>query len=126
MLNKLFKLQENNTTIQKEAMAGVTTFMTMAYIIFVQPAILANCGMDFDSVMVATCIASAIGCFTMAFFGQLSDRVGARDGAQCLLRLRGVSDVGRDLGKRLDGPAVAGSFGCHLHFRCLVHRFGRE
>ena len=48
-------------------MAGTTTFLTMSYIIFVQPAVLSNCGMDFGSVMVATCIASAIACIFMAF-----------------------------------------------------------
>ncbi|MBN1870444.1 MAG: NCS2 family permease [Candidatus Omnitrophica bacterium] len=66
MLEKLFKLKENHTSIEKEMIGGITTFMTMAYIVFVQPAILSNCGMDFDAVMVATCVASAIACFTMA------------------------------------------------------------
>lgn len=67
MLNKIFKLRENNTNVRIELIAGITTFMTMAYIIFVQPAILSMAGMDFDAVMVATCIASAIACFAMAF-----------------------------------------------------------
>ncbi|UCH12822.1 MAG: NCS2 family permease [Candidatus Omnitrophota bacterium] len=67
MLNKIFKLKENNTNVRIELIAGITTFMTMAYIIFVQPAILSMAGMDFDAVMVATCIASAIACFVMAF-----------------------------------------------------------
>ncbi|MEA3490007.1 MAG: NCS2 family permease [Candidatus Omnitrophota bacterium] len=66
MLERIFKLKENNTTVRTEMLAGVTTFMTMAYIIFVQPAILSQCGMNFDAVMVATCIASAIACFLMA------------------------------------------------------------
>ena len=66
MLEKLFKLKENNTDVKKEVIGGITTFMTMAYIIFVQPAILSQCGMDFNAVMVATCIASAVACFTMA------------------------------------------------------------
>ncbi len=67
ILEKLFKLKENNTNIQTEIVAGATTFMTMAYIIFVQPAILSIAGMDFGAVMVATCLASAFGCFLMAF-----------------------------------------------------------
>lgn len=66
MLEKLFKLKEHGTTVKTEVMAGVTTFMTMAYIIFVQPAILSQCGMDFNAVMVATCLASALACFVMA------------------------------------------------------------
>jgi len=66
MLDRLFKLKENNTSVRTEVIAGLTTFMTMAYIIFVQPAILSQCGMDFNAVMVATCIASALACFLMA------------------------------------------------------------
>jgi AGZA family xanthine/uracil permease-like MFS transporter len=67
MLDRIFKLKQNNTTIRTEAVAGITTFMTMAYIIFVQPAVLSMAGMDFNAVMVATCIASAVACFVMAF-----------------------------------------------------------
>jgi len=67
MLNKLFHLKENNTSVRTEIIAGITTFMTMSYIIFVQPAVLSNCGMDFGAVMVATCIASFIGTVLMAF-----------------------------------------------------------
>ncbi len=67
MLDKLFKLQQNNTTAATEVIAGITTFMTMSYIIFVQPAVLSNVQMDFGAVMVATCVASAIACFCMAF-----------------------------------------------------------
>ena len=65
MLNRLFKLSENKTTVGTEVMAGSTTFMTMAYIIFVQPQVLSAAGMDIGSVMMATCIASAVGCVLM-------------------------------------------------------------
>jgi AGZA family xanthine/uracil permease-like MFS transporter len=68
VLNRVFKLSASGTNVKTEAIAGLTTFMTMAYIIFVQPAILSMCGMDFDAVMAATCISSAIACFLMAFF----------------------------------------------------------
>ena len=67
MLEKIFKLKENGTTIQTEIVAGSTTFLSMAYIIFVQPAVLSIAGMDFDSVMMATCLSSAIACLVMAF-----------------------------------------------------------
>ena len=67
IIEKIFKLKENNTNIRTEALAGTTTFLTMSYIIFVQPAVLSTCGMDFGSVMVATCIASALACIFMAF-----------------------------------------------------------
>ncbi|MDA9557931.1 NCS2 family permease [Vibrio sp.] len=67
MLEQLFKLSENKTTVRTEVIAGITTFLTMAYIIFVNPAILADAGMDRGAVFVATCIAAAIGCFIMGF-----------------------------------------------------------
>ena len=67
ILEKFFKLKENNTCVTTEAISGTTTFLTMSYIIFVQPAVLSSCGMDFGSVMVATCIASAIACLLTAF-----------------------------------------------------------
>src|SRR5262245_57507257 len=66
-LEKTFRLTASQTTIRTELLAGVTTFMTMSYIIFVQPAVLSTTGMDFGAVMVATCIVSAIGCFLMAW-----------------------------------------------------------
>lgn len=66
MLERLFKLKQNGTTVRTEIVAGVATFMTMAYIIFVQPAVLSQAGMDFGAVMVATCIASAAATFVMA------------------------------------------------------------
>jgi AGZA family xanthine/uracil permease-like MFS transporter len=67
MLEKLFKLAEHKTTVKKEIGGGLITFMTMAYIIFVQPGVLSIAGMDFNSVMVATCLSAAIGTFIMAF-----------------------------------------------------------
>lgn len=71
MLEKRFKLKENNTTAKTEIVAGITTFMTMAYIIALNPNILTNYGQGgqplWNGVFLATCIASAIGMFTMAF-----------------------------------------------------------
>lgn len=65
MLERLFKLSENGTNVRTEIIAGVTTFLTMAYIIFVNPAILSDAGMDRGAVFVATCLAAAVGCFIM-------------------------------------------------------------
>ncbi|MBT1444703.1 NCS2 family permease [Shewanella sp. JM162201] len=65
MLEKLFKLKENQTTLKQEVVAGVTTFLTMAYIIFVNPGMLADAGMDHGAVFVATCLAAAVGCLVM-------------------------------------------------------------
>jgi adenine/guanine/hypoxanthine permease len=67
MFEQLFKLSENKTNVRTEIVAGITTFLTMAYIIFVNPAILAEAKMPFGAVFAATCVAAAIGCFLMAF-----------------------------------------------------------
>ena len=72
MLEKIFKLKENNTTVKTEVIAGLTTFMTMAYIIALNPNLLTNFGADgtpalWNGVFLATCISSAIGMFVMAF-----------------------------------------------------------
>ena len=66
MLEKWFKLKENNTTIRTEVVAGVTTFMTMAYILAVNPSILSASGMDSNAVLMATALASFIGTLAMA------------------------------------------------------------
>ncbi|MCA0302983.1 MAG: NCS2 family permease [Proteobacteria bacterium] len=67
MLEQVFKLGENRTNVRTEVVAGITTFLTMAYIIFVNPSILAEAKMPFGAVFAATCIAAAVGCFLMAF-----------------------------------------------------------
>jgi adenine/guanine/hypoxanthine permease len=67
MLEQVFRLSQNGTTVRTELVAGLTTFLTMAYIIFVNPAILADAKMPFGAVFTATCVAAAIGCFLMAF-----------------------------------------------------------
>jgi AGZA family xanthine/uracil permease-like MFS transporter len=66
MLERFFRLKENGTTARTEVLAGITTFLTMAYITFVNPSILADAGMDRGAVFVATCLASAIGTLLMA------------------------------------------------------------
>lgn len=69
LLERIFKLRANGTNVRTEMMAGVTTFLTMCYIIIVNPLILGEAGMDVGAVFVATCIAAAIGCFVMGFVG---------------------------------------------------------
>ena len=66
-MEKFFKLKENKTTVGTEVMAGVSTFMTMAYILAVNPSILSASGMDPNAILMATALAAAIGCFCMAF-----------------------------------------------------------
>lgn len=67
MLDNLFKLNLNSTSIKKEILAGFTTFITMSYIIFVNPQIMSTTGMDFGAVFVGTCLAASIACFIMGF-----------------------------------------------------------
>lgn len=68
MLEKMFKLRENNTTVKTEVLAGITTFMTMAYILAVNPSILSAAGMDQGAVFTATVLASFLGTACMALF----------------------------------------------------------
>lgn len=68
MLDNYFKLQQKGTNVRQEIVAGITTFLTMAYIIFVNPSILSEAGMDYGAVFVATCLAAAIGCFIMGLW----------------------------------------------------------
>ncbi|MFO7647097.1 NCS2 family permease, partial [Halomonas campaniensis] len=68
LIDKQFKLSEHNTSIKTEVIAGITTFLTMAYIIFVNPSILSEAGMDYGAVFVATCLAAAVGCLIMGLW----------------------------------------------------------
>ena len=67
-LEKTFQLELNNTSIKQEFIAGFTTFITMAYIIFVNPQMMAASGMDLGASFVGTCIAASIACFAMGFY----------------------------------------------------------
>ena len=68
VLNRYFELDRHGTTVRTEVMAGLTTFLTMAYIAFVNPQILADAGMDRGAVFVATCVAAALGCAIMGLY----------------------------------------------------------
>lgn len=70
-IERYFGINGQNTTIRTEILAGITTFLTMAYIIFVNPNILADAGMDRGAVFVATCLAAAVGCFIMGIYARL-------------------------------------------------------
>lgn len=70
-IERYFGINGENTTVKTEILAGLTTFLTMAYIIFVNPNVLAEAGMDKGAVFVATCLAAAIGCFIMGLYARL-------------------------------------------------------
>ncbi|HEY6600679.1 MAG TPA: solute carrier family 23 protein, partial [Xanthobacteraceae bacterium] len=67
-LDRYFGLRESGSDVRTEFIAGVTTFLTMVYIVFVNPQILGNAGMDKGAVFVATCIAAAVSTLVMAFY----------------------------------------------------------
>jgi uncharacterized membrane protein len=82
VLERYFGLSQQGTDIRTEFVAGVTTFLTMVYIVFVNPIILGKAGMDPGAVFVATCVAAAVSTL-------VSDRACARDGYQRIFRLHG-------------------------------------
>ena len=85
MLEKLFKLKQNNTDVKTEITAGITTFMTMAYILAVNPSILSDAGMDANAVLIATCLASFIGTACMAFMANMPFALSAGMGLNAYL-----------------------------------------
>src|SRR2546422_8482500 len=89
-LEKTFHLTENNTTIRIEVLAGLTTFMTMSYIIFVQPAVLSTTGMDFQAVL-AYLRRQRVRLFPD---GELPDCGRSSHGAQLFLRVHGRRGMG--------------------------------
>ena len=94
MLNKIFKLKENNTTVKTEVVAGITTFMTMAYILAVNPSILADAGMDSTAVLLATCLASFLGTACMAFIANLPFALSAGMGLNAFMAYTVVQGFG--------------------------------
>jgi len=93
-MEKLFKLKENNTNIKTEIAAGVTTFMTMAYILAINPSILSDAGINAHAVLIATCLASIIGCFMMGFRANLPFALSAGMGLNAFLAYTVVGTMG--------------------------------
>ena len=108
VLERLFNLSANQTNVRTEIMAGLTTFLAMCYIIIVNPLILGETGMDMGAVFVATCIASAIGCFVMGFVGNYPIALAPGMGLERLLYL---------CRRQRHGRGLACGFGCRFHFR---------
>ena len=106
----LFKLQDHGTTVRTEVIAGVTTFLTMAYIIFVNPAILGDAGMPKSSVFVATCLIAALGTAVMALYANYP--IALAPGMFPLLKqVQIAADFSRGIAARLAGvdvPVFAG------------------
>ncbi len=94
MFEKLFHLKDNNTNVKTEITAGITTFMTMAYILAVNPSILGEAGMDPTGVLLATCIASFIGTVCMAFMANMPFALSAGMGLNAFLTYTVVMGFG--------------------------------
>jgi len=93
-MEKYFKLKENNTTVKTEIAAGITTFMTMAYILAVNPSILSEAGMNANAVLIATCLASFIGTMCMAFMANMPFALSAGMGLNAYLAYTVVLGMG--------------------------------
>ncbi len=94
MLEKIFKLKKNNTTVKTEIVAGITTFMTMAYILAVNPSILGDAGMNPTAVLLATAIASFIGTACMALMANMPFALSAGMGLNAYLAYTVVLGMG--------------------------------
>ncbi len=93
-MEKFFKLKEHGTDVRTEVMAGLTTFMTMAYILAVNPSILGEAGMDSGAVLTATALASALASFCMALFANLPFVLSAGMGLNAYLTYTVVFGMG--------------------------------
>lgn len=94
MIEKLFHLKENNTNIKTECIAGVTTFMTMAYILAVNPNILSETGMNPTAVLLATCLASFFGTMCMGLMANLPFALSAGMGLNAFFAYTVVGNMG--------------------------------
>lgn len=94
MLENLFHLKENRTTVKTEVIAGITTFMTMAYILAVNPRILSEAGMDANGVLIATCLASFIGTLCMALMANMPFVLSAGMGLNAYMAYTVVQGMG--------------------------------
>ncbi len=108
MFEKHFQLAAHGTTIKQEVIAGITTFLTMAYIIFVNPAMLADAGMDHGAVFVATCLAAAIGCFIMGIAANYPIALAPGMGLNAFFTYTVVLDMGYSWQVALGGVFLSG------------------
>lgn len=108
MLENIFHLKENHTDVKTEIMAGITTFMTMAYILAVNPNILSASGMDSEAVLIATALASFLLALRLWLCLRLSVCTGTRHGPERLLLLPGRSHHGLQLAVGPDGRLCRG------------------
>ncbi len=108
MLEKLFKLQEHKTTVKVELVAGLTTFLTMAYILFANPDIMSVAGMPKEAVFTATAVAAALGCFLMGFWANFPAGLAPGMGLNAFFAFAVVGGMGYTWGQALAAVFVSG------------------
>lgn len=108
MLQKLFQLTEHGTNVKTEILGGITTFLTMAYIIFVNPSMLQATGMEPGAVFVATCLAAAIGCFVMGFIANYPIALAPGMGLNAFFTYTVVLEMGYTWQVALGGVFISG------------------
>ena len=108
MLEKIFHLKENHTDVKTELMAGVTTFMTMAYILAVNPSILSASGMDANAVLIATSLASFVGTALMALLANYPFALAPGMGLNAYFSYTVVLTMGYELAAGPDGRFCGG------------------
>ncbi len=107
-LDRFFKLKEHNTNIRTELIAGLTTFVTMAYIIFVNPNIMANAGVDHGAAFVATCLGAALGCFLMGLYANWPVGLAPGMGLNAFFTYSVVGEMGYDWQVALGAVFISG------------------
>ncbi|MGH9314500.1 MAG: NCS2 family permease [Vicinamibacterales bacterium] len=108
IIERLFNVSASGSTVRAEMLAGLTTFVTMAYIIFVQPTVLSAAGMDFGAVLVATCVASGLATLLMAFLANYPIAVAPAMGHNFFFAYTVVGAMKVPWQVALGGVAVAG------------------
>lgn len=94
LLDRFFKLSEHRTSLKTELIAGITTFFTMVYIIFVNPSIMAIAGVDQGAAFVATCVGAALGCFLMGLYANWPVGLAPGMGLNAFFTFTVVGDMG--------------------------------
>ncbi len=108
MIEKLFQLKENGTNANTELVAGVTTFMTMGYIIFVNPQIMSGAGLDYGASFVATCLVASLACFIMGFYANWPVGLAPGMGLNAFFTFTVVGEMGYDWQVALGAVFLAG------------------
>jgi AGZA family xanthine/uracil permease-like MFS transporter len=107
-LSGFFQLQQHNTNVRTELMAGLTTFVTMAYIIFVNPQMMASAGMDHGAAFVATCLGAALACFIMGVYANWPVGLAPGMGLNAFFTYTVVADMGYSWQIALGAVFIAG------------------